>query len=118
MGIEVSLDDFGTGYSSLSYLHRFPIDNLKIDRSFVKRLETDSKDGEITKAIVALAHNLHIQVVAEGIETPQQFQYMRVTGCEYGQGYLISKPVDAEAAEALLDTPVIQSLPVTTPEHA
>lgn len=118
MGIEVSLDDFGTGYSSLSYLHRFPIDNLKIDRSFVNRLDTDRKDVEITKAIVTLAHNLHIQVVAEGIETPQQFQYLKFTGCEYGQGYLISKPLDAEAAAALLDTPVVQSLPVTTPDHA
>jgi diguanylate cyclase (GGDEF)-like protein/PAS domain S-box-containing protein len=103
MGIQVSLDDFGTGYSSLSYLHRFPIDNLKIDRSFVNRLDTDSKDVEITKAIVTLARNLHMQVVAEGIETPQQMHQLKMTGCEYGQGYLISKPVDAEGAEALLD---------------
>lgn len=104
MGIQVSLDDFGTGYSSLSYLHRFPIDNLKIDRSFVNRLDTDSKDVEITKAIVTLARNLHMQVIAEGIETPQQLHHLKMTGCEYGQGYLISKPVDAAAAAALLGT--------------
>jgi diguanylate cyclase (GGDEF)-like protein/PAS domain S-box-containing protein len=108
-GIQISLDDFGTGYSSLSYLHRFPIDNLKIDRSFVNHLDTDSKDVEITKAIVTLAHSLHMKVVAEGIETPQQLQYLKTTGCEYGQGYLISKPVDAKAVEALLDAARLHS---------
>ncbi|MCZ6876019.1 MAG: EAL domain-containing protein [bacterium] len=104
MGMQVSLDDFGTGYSSLSYLHRFPIDYLKIDRSFVSRLDADSKDVEITKAIVTLAHNLRMQVVAEGIETSEQLLHLKMTGCEYGQGYYISKPVAAEVAETLIDT--------------
>lgn len=100
--IQISLDDFGTGFSSLSYLHQFPVDNLKIDRSFVTGLEEKLKNQEIVTSIINLAHNLEITVTAEGIETAQQFEYLRGLGCEYGQGYFFSPPVDAQTAQKLL----------------
>lgn len=100
--IQISLDDFGTGFSSLSYLHQFPVDNLKIDRSFVTHLEQNIKNQEIVTSIINLAHNLEITVTAEGIETAQQFEYLRGLGCEYGQGYFFSPPVDAQTAQMLL----------------
>ncbi|MDB9315813.1 EAL domain-containing protein [Spirulina sp. CS-785/01] len=100
--IKLSLDDFGTGYSSLSYLHRFPMDTLKIDRSFVQQIDEGGKNLEIVQAIVSLGHNLGMEVIAEGIETPQQLAHLRDLGCDYGQGYLFSKPVDAKASETLL----------------
>ncbi len=100
MGIQLSLDDFGTGYSSLSYLHRFPINTLKIDRSFVNHL-TPGQD-QVVKAIVALAHGLKMDAVAEGIETQTQLEQLRDLGCEYGQGYLFSPPVPGDKAEFLL----------------
>ena len=101
-GIEVSLDDFGTGYSSLSYLKKFDIDYLKIDRSFVNNLTTDSDDMALCEAIIVMAHKLRIKVIAEGIETPEQRDLLLAVGCDYGQGYLFSKPVPAEAFETLL----------------
>lgn len=100
--LTLGIDDFGTGYSSLSYLHRFPIDTLKIDRSFVMRMGTPGSTGELVKTIVALGHNLGMDVVAEGIETAVQSQQLRDLRCEYGQGYFFSKPIPAFAAEALL----------------
>jgi diguanylate cyclase (GGDEF)-like protein len=100
--IQLSLDDFGTGYSSLSYLHRFPLDILKIDRSFVSSLDSMKKNLEVVQAILNLAHHLGMSVVAEGIETPEQLSLLRLLGCELGQGYLFAKPLDAEATETLL----------------
>lgn len=102
LGIKVHIDDFGTGYSSLSYLHRFPIDTLKIDRSFISRIDNDTNSLEISKAIVILAQNLEVQAIAEGIETLPQLTELRGLNCEYGQGYLFSPPLSQEAAEIFI----------------
>lgn len=102
IGVKLSLDDFGTGYSSLSYLHRFPIDTLKIDQSFIKRLGEGGKDQEIVNTIVALAHKLNMDVTAEGVESQEQLDLLRGLQCDYGQGYLFSFPVTSEAATELL----------------
>jgi EAL domain-containing protein (putative c-di-GMP-specific phosphodiesterase class I) len=102
-GIQLGIDDFGTGYSSLSYLHRFPIMALKVDRSFVSRMGDDRENLEIVRTIVSLAHNLKMDVVAEGVETVEQLAQLRALGCELGQGYLFSKPVNCEIAETLLE---------------
>jgi len=100
--VRLHIDDFGTGYSSLSYLHRFPIDALKIDRSFVSRIGQHGEGLEIVRAIRTLAENLEIGVTAEGIETAEQLAQLRALRCEYGQGYFFAKPVEGEAAEALI----------------
>ncbi len=100
--IQVALDDFGTGYSSLSYLHKFPIHTLKIDRSFISSLGSNSENSEIVKAIVNLGLNLGLEIVAEGIETQEQLQFLTENYCQVGQGYYFSKPLDAEAAFTLL----------------
>ncbi len=102
LGIQLSLDDFGTGYSSLSYLHRFPFHNLKIDRSFVSKMESGDKDVEIVKVINSLAKNLGMDVVAEGIETVGQWAFLNDLACAYGQGYYFSKPLDELAAGKLI----------------
>lgn len=102
LGIEIYLDDFGTGYSSLSYLHQFPIDVLKIDRSFVSRIGPEGENAEIARAIVTMAHSLSMKVVAEGIETESQLAELKSLSCDYGQGILFSKPVEALTAEKLL----------------
>jgi len=102
LGVQLSLDDFGTGYSSLSYLHRFPIQILKIDRSFVSGMNVDSKNAEIVRTIIALARNLSMDVVAEGVETAEHLAALRALQCHYGQGYWFAKPLDAPAATALL----------------
>ncbi len=101
LGLTLSIDDFGTGYSSMSYLKRFPLDQLKIDLSFVRRIDTDKENREIVRAIIALAHNLGLEVVAEGIETPKHLQILRDLGCEYGQGFLFSRPIEVKGATAL-----------------
>ena len=102
LGIRLSMDDFGTGYSSLSYLHRFPIDTLKIDRSFVNDVDVDAEKIEIISTVVALAWNLGMDVVAEGVETKKQMYQLRALKCEFGQGYFFSRPLDSDKAGALI----------------
>lgn len=103
LGVRLSTDDFGTGYSSLSYLQRFPFDRLKIDRSFIDTLGENVKTDAIVKTILILGDNLGMEVVAEGIETKRQLDLLRLHGCEFGQGYIFSRPVDADEARTLLD---------------
>mgnify|MGYP000178302832 CR=1 FL=1 len=97
-GVGLMIDDFGTGYSSLNYLTNLPFDALKIDRSFVSRLDVDENCAEVVKAVVSLARNLKLDVVAEGVETPQQLECLRRIGCPYAQGFFFAKPVDVETA--------------------
>jgi diguanylate cyclase (GGDEF)-like protein len=101
-GIQLSMDDFGTGYSSLSCLHRFPLNTIKIDRSFINRLGANGENREIVEAIIVLAHSLNMDVVAEGVETTEQLEQLRSLGCEQIQGYLFSAPLPAEAIEQIL----------------
>ncbi len=102
LGVEIYLDDFGTGYSSLSYLHNFPVNVLKIDRSFITRMGMNGNHSELIETIIALAEKLHIRVVAEGVEHEEQRNLLRALACEYAQGYYFSPPVLPEAAEVLL----------------
>ncbi len=102
LGVEVAIDDFGTGYSSLSYLHRFPVDTLKIDRSFVSALGVEDRKADLVRAIVSMARDLGINVVAEGVETGEQLANLRKLTCDYMQGYCFSRPLDASAAAELL----------------
>jgi EAL domain-containing protein (putative c-di-GMP-specific phosphodiesterase class I) len=103
LGVRLSMDDFGTGYSSLSYLRRFPLDTLKIDRSFVSEMEDTSESRAIVQMILSLGRSLGMEMVAEGVETAEQVSLLRSLGCEYAQGYFFSKPTDQEGmAEVLL----------------
>ncbi len=102
LGVALSLDDFGTGYSSLSYLKRFPIDTLKIDRSFTMGLPDDSNDCAIASTIISIGQQLRHKVIAEGVETAEQLAFLRESGCDEVQGYLFSAPLTAEAFEAAL----------------
>ncbi len=96
MGVRLSIDDFGTGYSSLSYLRRFPIDILKIDKSFVQDATVDDGDAKLIEAIINMARSLNLEVVAEGVETDEQMEFLRARGCDFAQGYYFSKPVPAD----------------------
>ena len=96
MGVGLALDDFGTGYSSLSYLRRFTIDRVKIDRSFVSELPGNPSDAALTSAIIAMAHGLRLEVVAEGVETEAQARFLELRGCDELQGYLFGRPCPAE----------------------
>ncbi|BAZ53980.1 multi-sensor hybrid histidine kinase [Nostoc sp. NIES-4103] len=104
LGIQISIDDFGTGYSSLNYLHRFPVDTLKIDRSFIHHMQEGSRNYQVVKTIITLSNQLGLAVVAEGIETQQQLQWLQELGCEFGQGFLFSRPLAADEVEAIFLT--------------
>ena len=114
LGIQISIDDFGTGYSSMSYLQRFPLDHLKIDLSFVSRMGADSESQEIVRAIIQLAHTLGLEVIAEGVEHANQHELLHGMQCEYGQGYLFSRPVPGQEAEDFIRS----KLTVATPTKA
>jgi diguanylate cyclase (GGDEF)-like protein len=105
LGVQLSIDDFGTGYSSLSYLQQFPIDTLKIDRAFVRSMEDGRQNGEIVRAILALANAMNLSVIAEGIESIHELHQLRILNCRYGQGYLFSQPIPASEIEGLILNP-------------
>jgi len=102
LNVNLSIDDFGTGYSSLSYLHRFPIDSLKIDRSFITRMSANFDNLKIVQTVISLAHTLGLEVVAEGVETAGQLTLLKELRCEYGQGFYFSEPVGSDEASLLL----------------
>ncbi|MCB1623364.1 MAG: EAL domain-containing protein [Pseudomonadales bacterium] len=102
-GITLAIDDFGTGYSSLSYIRQFPLDSLKIDRSFVLNLHNDADDAAICAAIIAMAKKLGLKIVAEGIELEQQRQFLHSAGCDEGQGYLFARPMPAQELQRLIE---------------
>ncbi|HEY9647402.1 MAG TPA: EAL domain-containing protein [Chroococcidiopsis sp.] len=102
MGVSLSIDDFGTGYSSLNYLKRFPLDTLKIDKAFIDDVTSNAHDSAIAKAIIAMANSMQLKVIAEGVETVEQLNFLRQSGCHAMQGYLFSPPVDADTFETML----------------
>ncbi len=104
MGVHIHIDDFGTGYSSLSYINRFPVNALKIDRSFIEKMLSNDENLEIVKTIVMLAHNLKLDLIAEGLERPDQLNQLMDLKCHYGQGFLLSKPMDAKNVETWIES--------------
>src|SRR5690606_30645056 len=101
LGVELAIDDFGTGYSSLASLKRYPFSSVKIDRSFVSNITTDTDDAAIASTVIAMAHRLRMRVIAEGVEEQGQFNYLRAQGCDEMQGFLFSPPLAAEAYEQI-----------------
>ena len=120
-GMRVAVDDFGTGYSSLSYLRKFPVDTLKIDQSFIRQISTDGDDTTIVKAVIGMARDLKLRVIAEGVETPEQAVFLRACRCQEAQGYYFGRPVPPQQFAMLLrngipeSSVVIRRLPVTAP---
>jgi EAL domain-containing protein (putative c-di-GMP-specific phosphodiesterase class I) len=106
--IQLSIDDFGTGYSSLNYLHSFPVDNLKIDRSFIQRLHKEKSNLGLLTAIVQIAKTMGMNLIAEGIETSEQLAQLKLLGCQFGQGYLFSKPLPSEEVAHFLSNSLCQ----------
>jgi len=102
LGFRIALDDFGTGYSSLTYLKKLPMDTVKMDRRFIKNIENDDADKAIIEAVIQMASSLKKHVVAEGIETTSQLEFLRKVGCGFGQGFLFSKPVTAREFEGMM----------------
>jgi len=111
LGPSIAIDDFGTGYSSLNYLKQFPIDVLKIDRSFVDGLPEGEQDGQIARAIIAMAHSLSLAVIAEGVETQAQLDFLREHGCDEVQGFYLGRPVPAATLKESLSTACRQPEP-------
>jgi EAL domain-containing protein (putative c-di-GMP-specific phosphodiesterase class I) len=103
LGVRLAIDDFGTGYSSLSYLRRFPVDILKVDKSFIDAVAANAEDSALTQAIIELGQTLRLQTVAEGVEASEQARQLRTLQCELGQGYYFAQPLDADQVAALLD---------------
>ena len=104
LGIQIQMDDFGTGYASLSYLHRYPVDTLKIDRSFIQGIQPNGEQGRLARTVITLARELNLEVIAEGVETVDQLAFLESLGCQYAQGYLISQPLPREEVPAFLRT--------------
>ena len=109
IGVGLALDDFGTGFSSMNYLKQFPLDRLKIDQSFVRDILTSEEDGSITKAIIQLGHSLGLKVIAEGVESERQLEFLRESGCDEAQGYYFSRPIPAEELGAMLRAEMAES---------
>jgi EAL domain-containing protein (putative c-di-GMP-specific phosphodiesterase class I) len=104
LGIRVAMDDFGTGYSSLSYLQQFPFDILKIDQCFIRKIDQNPKNAAIAQAIIMMAHQLNLRVIAEGVETPAELAFLQKNGCDDLQGYLFSPPVNAKIFTQMLQS--------------
>ena len=111
MGLHLSVDDFGTGYSSFGYVKHLPLDTLKIDRTFVRNIDTDPDDAAITTAIIAMSHALGLEVTAEGVETERHLELLRQQGCDEAQGYLFSRPQSEARFREMLVQPMAGALP-------